>query len=201
MFDFTIGVLIGTFSIIAYSTVSYYAISYYQNSIDNNDSDKKTKEYKLINIIKKYIDVFKDDFEYRYDKFKRIKRLVATNHKGSIKIFFVSIGMVLKVIWLRIIQYFNSSVTFIGNNKYVITYTVGGKIHKMLVKPNRGPSKIFSIHDENGENVSNIVGLYLGPEENFHKTLITPTFFNKKRLIFGLADRVEIFEENDYIKL
>lgn len=135
-------------------------------------------------------------------QFKRINNLVATNHKGRITILIVSIGMVLKMLWIYIIQYFNNSVCSIGNNKYVVTYVIKGKVYKLVVKVNRGPSKILYIYDENNENISRLVQPYLGPEEDFHKCLFSPSFFNKKRLQFELFDGTCFeFSENDNISL
>ena len=110
--------------------------------------------------------------------------------------------MVIKVLWLYILQYFNKTVIYKGNNEYIITYVIKGKIHKMVVKPNRGPSKVLLVSDEKQEDVSDLVFSYLGPEENFHKYMFTPKFFNSKELVFELSNGNEkIFTENEIIIL
>ena len=110
--------------------------------------------------------------------------------------------MIIKILWIYIIQYFNNSVILIEGNKYIITYVIKGRLYKMLVKPCKGPSKVLLITDENHEDVSNIVCPYLGPEENFHYTLFTPKFFNKKELVFELSNGSEkIFSENENITI
>ena len=72
----------------------------------------------------------------------------------------------------------------------------------MIVKCNRGPSKVLLVSDENEKDVSEYIGPYLGPEENFYGYIFTPKFWNKKELIFELSDGSEkIFSENQYIIL
>lgn len=146
--------------------------------------------------------ICKDSSIYKYKKFRKINKLVATNYKGIFTIFWISLCMIFKVLWLYIIQYFNSTVIYIQDNKYIITYVIKGKIYKMIIKPNRGPSKVLIVSDENHEDVSHLVFPYIGPEENFHSSLFTPNFFNKKELVFELSNGCEkIFNENQNIIL
>ena len=99
-------------------------------------------------------------------------------------------------------NYYNKIKCYIGNNKYVVTYVIKGKVHKLIVKLNRGPSKILYIYDENDEDVSGLIYPYLGPEEDFHKCLIAPSFFNKKKLMFEMFDGTRLlFSDNEHILL
>jgi hypothetical protein len=146
--------------------------------------------------------VYKNMIHNKYKKFRRINSLISTNYTGFFKIFCISLWMIIKVIWMYIIQYLNSTVTQIEFNKYIITYVIKGKTYKMIVKCNRGPSKVLLICDENQKDMCDYINPYLGPEENFHGNLFTPKFWNKKELIFELSDGSEkIFSENQYIIL
>ena len=143
--------------------------------------------------------ICKDTSIYRYQKFRKINKLVATNYKGVCTIFWISLCMILKMFWIYILQYFNNTV-ILQDNKYIITYVIKGKLYKMCVKPQRGPSKVLLVSDENHEDVSHLVLPYIGPEENFHSSLFTPTFFNRKELVFELSNGSEkIFTENQNI--
>jgi hypothetical protein len=160
----------------------------------------------LITPIFIYFDGYKKSSEVtlfcknKYKKFRKINTLVSTNYNGFFRILFISLCMILKLMWIYIIQYCNSTVTLTKDNKYIITYVIKGKTHKMVVTCNRGPSKVLLVYDENQKDVSNVVFPYLGPEENFHSCLYTPKFWNKKELIFELSNGSEkIFTENEHI--
>ena len=72
----------------------------------------------------------------------------------------------------------------------------------MIVKLNRGPSKVLLVSDEKHEDVSHLILPYLGPEENFHNYVFTPNFFDRKELVFELSNGVEkLFTHNQNIIL
>ena len=112
----------------------------------------------------------------------------------------VSFCIVVKVLWMYIVQYLNSTVLLAEKNKYIITYVIKGKIYKMIVSPNRGPPKVLFIYDEKREDVSHLVFPYIGLEETVNSVLFTPKFFNRKELVFELSIGGEkIFRENEKI--
>ena len=138
----------------------------------------------------------------KWKKFRKINSLVATNYSGFFKILWISICMISKAIWISIIQYMNSTIIQINGNKYLVTYVIKGKTYKMIVKPTRGPRKVLMMSDENQDEISHIVGPYLGPEENFHGEIYTPSFFGIKEIVFELSNGTEkIFSEHEDIKI
>jgi hypothetical protein len=146
--------------------------------------------------------IVKNNFINKYKNFKRINSLVSTNYKGFFTVFWISICMILKVLWLNIIQYMNSSVVHIQGNTYRITYVIKGKLYQMIVKQNRGPSKILLVSDENEEDISHLICPYLGPEDNFHGCNYTPKTFNKKEILIQLSNGDErIFNEEQVIRI
>jgi hypothetical protein len=128
--------------------------------------------------------ILKNLFNVKYNKFKQINRLVATNQKGTFNILYISVCLVLKALWINIIQYMNNTVIYLGENNYLITYSIKGDVYKMIVKASKGPKKIVCIYDENKIDVSDNLFPYLGPDNNFHGKQFTPDFFQKQQLIF-----------------
>lgn len=57
---------------------------------------------------------------------------------------------------------------------YIVTYKIGMQPYKLIVKKRRGVSPIVRITTESGKNITSTFREYLGPNENFHKTNITP---------------------------
>ena len=144
--------------------------------------------------------LYKDIFVYRYRNFKTINNFVTVSYNGTYPVFMVSFCIVVKVLWMYIVQYLNSTVLLAEKNKYIITYVIKGKIYKMIVSPNRGPPKVLFIYDEKREDVSHLVFPYIGLEETVNSVLFTPKFFNRKELVFELSIGGEkIFRENEKI--
>ena len=133
-------------------------------------------------------------------KFKKINRLVATNKKGDFNIMWVSLSLVIKAVWINILQYINTTVFQLDKNKYEITYIIKGKKYKMIVKPIRGPAKVLLVYDENQEDVSHLIVPYIGPEEDWHGRVYTPKFFTKSELTFELSSGDQkVFLQDDNI--
>ena len=135
--------------------------------------------------------IVKHTVSVKWKKFRKINKLVATNYKGVFTILWISLYMVSQALWINIIQYLNSTIIPIKNRKYKVTYVIKGKTYKMIVKPKRGPRKVILVYDEKQEDVSYLVFPYLGPEENFHGEIYTPTFFEREELVFELSDGSE----------
>ena len=136
----------------------------------------------------------------RYDRFKNLNQLVSTKYKGKIncntkmKIFYLSIIIILKALYLSILQKLNNSLKKIDNNTYELSYTISGNIYKMIIIPNRGPSNVLQIIDDNYEDVTDFIMPYLGPKENWHNSsMFTPSFFNKKSLTFNMMQEEKTF--------
>jgi hypothetical protein len=136
-----------------------------------------------------------------WSKFIKINKLVSTNYKGCFNILWISLYMVSQALWISMIQYLNSTIIQIDRNTYRVTYVIKGKTYMMIVRPNRGPSKVLLVSDENQIDVSHIVFPYIGPNENFNGEIYTPKFFNKKELIFELSNGQEkCYSEHDLIQ-
>lgn len=62
----------------------------------------------------------------------------------------------------------------ICKKRHVVSYTYKGNPYKIMLKTKRGPTTIQSIHDTHGNDVSERVKQYLGPNEDCHGLDVTP---------------------------
>jgi len=139
---------------------------------------------------------------YNYGlKWRDLNSLVSTRNKNIIKVLYISLTMILQALYLSFLQYMNSTIQKIGKNKYEISYTVNGKIYKMLVTPKRGPSPILEIRDEKTEDdLTNKILPYFGPDYKCHGTSLYPELLGYNGLVFELADGTErVFIDNEII--
>ena len=148
----------------------------------------------------------------RYSRFRQLKQLVGSISGNSIittrsnfrlkaKILYGCLVIILKALYISFIQYMNSSIKKIGNNTYEINYVVNGRIYTMVVIPKKGPRDILQIIDECNNDVTDIIGPYTGPNEDWHLRVYKPSFFSKKSLTFNRSNCEEItFTENEEIK-
>ena len=127
-----------------------------------------------------------------YKKFKRVNNLVSTNYKSTFTIIRISFLIILKAIWISIIQYMNSTIVKIDKKKYRVTYIINGRTYKMIVNIPKGPRKVLLVYDENEEDVSHLVFPYLGPVEDFHGKEYTPEFFKRMELVFVMSNGNEL---------
>lgn len=123
-------------------------------------------------------------FRAKYDGFRSVNKLVETQYKSKNKIFLISCKMILQMYWFNFLQKINNSIRHIDNKNIEVSYTVNGKLFKLVVYNKKGPSPLVKIYDENNEDISEIVYPYLGPNYDWHNTSFTPNFWNKKSLTF-----------------
>ena len=143
--------------------------------------------------------VIKDVAIEKFKEFRKLNSLVATSETGNFRIMYVSLKLVAKANYIYFIQYMNNSVRPIeGGNSYEVTYVVNGKLQKLIVTPKRGPSPIMQIRNDVGEDVTNIVLPYMGPQYDWHYREFTPSFFDYKSLTFEFSDGTErTYEETE----
>ena len=143
--------------------------------------------------------VIKNVVMKKFKKFKKLNSLVATSETENFKIIYVSLKLIAKASYISFIQYMNNSVTPIqGGKSYEITYVINGKMYKLIVTPTRGPAPIMQISNDNGEDVTDIVLPYMGPQYDWHYREFAPKFFGYKSLTFELADGSEqTYEDSD----
>lgn len=134
------------------------------------------------------------------EDFQDLNTLVRTTKKTNLRSFLISCKMVVQLFWVNILHTINNSIEYPDKHRFVLTYVADGRLYKMASARRKGPPLVLLVLDENGEDVSDLVIPFLGPERNWHKNSFTPNFWGKKRLVFELSDgRAETFEKNDTI--
>jgi hypothetical protein len=151
-----------------------------------------------------YIDgprIVKNNLQIKYNKFRRLNKLVSTNYKGCFKILYISLCMIITALKISLWQKCNGLVVqSITKSTYNVSYVIKGITYTMIIKPNRGPRKILMVLDETHTDVSDFMFPYIGPSENFNGQIYTPIMLSKNKLIFILDNGTEIvFEKNDKI--
>lgn len=138
----------------------------------------------------------------KYDKLKSLNKLVATQYKNIFYIFWITLCILVKTMYIHLFQYLNKSIVKIDKNTYELCYAVNGNLYKILIKVKKGPRSVIQATDENDMDITQIMNTYLGPYENFHNTLFTPDFFGKESITFNLSTGNDIsFTKNEVIKL
>ena len=97
-----------------------------------------------------------------------------------------------------LLSYVNRTVKQLDRNTYEITFTIRGRIHKLLVKNTQGPDDIIMVINGNGDDVTDNVRPYLGPNADAfasHADQITPEFFGESELTFMMDSGEDIVIE------
>jgi len=68
----------------------------------------------------------------------------------------------------------SSNVTKLDKGLYEVYYKIKGRRYRMLVSPERGPPKITHITDNNGEDVTDTVLPFMGPNYVWKHSLQNP---------------------------
>ena len=118
------------------------------------------------------------------DQWRRLNLMVSTTYKSPIAIKIMSVYMVLKFSYFQIMQYLTNSVTKIDKHHYEISYAINGRLHKMIIKPERGPSRIEKIVDHENNDITDIIMEYHGPKQK----RLSPSFFNTQFIVIHRID-------------
>lgn len=145
---------------------------------------------------------YRDFLRKNYSDFLSLQKLVSTQYKTQPKIALVSFSMILKMYWLRLFQKLNNSIEYRDNKTIIISYMLGEKIYKMVLRPKKGPGGILKILDENNSDISSLVLPFFGPAQDWHGYSFTPEFWGKKRItIFSVVGEPKTFQEKEIIKI
>lgn len=137
----------------------------------------------------------------KWSQFREVNKLVKTHYKGCFKIFKISVSMIAKMYWINFIRWLEGSVEIV-NNIPILSYSYNGRLYKLLMRGRKGPSPIIIVVDENGEDCSDLILPYFGPNYDWHGRTFTPEFWGKESLIFELASGSNLFfRKHDDIKI
>ena len=124
----------------------------------------------------------------RYRRWRKLNELVSTRHKGRARVAWHSLGLLVQVMYLGIVQWMNNSVRKIGKNKYLVQYTINGRLFKMVVWPRRGPVPVLQVSDEHRNDVTDAVVPYMGPAYDWHRRNVSPGTLGYASLLFELSN-------------
>ena len=134
----------------------------------------------------------KETFNKLKKKWTRLTNLVSTTETNQLMILLVSLKMIFQLMYIQLIQYLNSTIRMVDKNTVEVTYMISSKSYKLLVNPYRGPDLILQIIDDAGSDVTDLVLPYMGPNYDWHKQPLDPSFFNGTAfLTFQMADGTE----------
>jgi hypothetical protein len=150
-----------------------------------------------------YCDGHKITYNYinlKYNKLKTLKNIMSVRQKNFYIVIYIMFKLILKTLYIQLLQNINKTVTRINSNSYVISYVIEGKLYKMVVSTKRGPSPILMICDDKDNDITDDVLPYIGPSYDWYNKPLHPMFFNTKSLTFNFSNATEkvIYNENDY---
>lgn len=89
----------------------------------------------------------------------------------------------------------------IHNDHYIIHYPYNTKWYKIIVKRDRGPQMIDSIHNDSGLEITDEMSEYMGPYFNAHTRIaVTPQILGYKQVkIINYDGDEKVFSDNDII--
>lgn len=148
------------------------------------------------------VSIVKNTVMDRYKRFRSLNKLVSTQYKHKCMIILISFKMVGQAMWYSFLQWINNSVKKLDNGMYEIAYVIQGRKYKMLVKPVGGPSPIFLAVNENDDDVTHKLLPYVGVQNDFHKSEITPRCLGYSELTLELYNgENKTFKEKDNLSL
>lgn len=96
--------------------------------------------------------------------------------------------MILKILWIHMLQYLNTTVICIDKNTYEVSYVINKKLYKFHTYVKRGPVPILHIFDQDANDVTRDVLPYMGPKYNGHTIASTPYTLKYEYLSFELCN-------------
>lgn len=142
-----------------------------------------------------------DYINVKYQKWISLNSMMKTKYKSPIMVKIMSVYMILKFLYLQILQYLTNTVVKIDKNSYEITYIINGKMYKMVVKTHKGPLNYHKILNDANEDITDEVCQYYGPHYK-NQIKLKPSFFKTSNIKLIHYDESEtIFKEDEIIKI
>lgn len=104
-------------------------------------------------------------------------------------------------IYIYITQHVFHNSFMIKKHVYDIEYAINCKIYRFRTKYRMGPSKYREFIDDKGNNISEMMFQYLGPNDDFHKCEYRPSDFNCKSITIIYQDNTKkTYDQDDIIQ-
>ena len=124
----------------------------------------------------------------KYQGWKALNDLVATQQTSKITIITISLGMIAEALYVSLSAYLNGHIKQLDKSHYEVSYVIKGNLYKMVVKPIRQPCPLIKITNSKDEDVTYKILPYYGPRYNWHHHQYTPKFFGEEKLVFEYED-------------
>lgn len=129
----------------------------------------------------KYLRTF--NFSEKRQKWNDLTSLVKTRNYGRVKTFFITLQMVVKLYWF---QFIHNSLEYKDRHNIILSYVINGKLYKIVVGQKKGPVPVSSVIDEDGTDMTGTILPFYGPNQDWHKRVFTPCFWNRRKLVFTM---------------
>jgi len=122
--------------------------------------------------------------------------------KGYVYNFFVSVNIVLNLLYDKYYVKRPSSSIKMFKDRYMISYSINGKKYKIVIPRKKNINKIIKVVNEYGNDITIEFETYLGPCNNFHGFEYTPyTLGYDKIIIETINCECIVFNKYDIITL
>lgn len=119
---------------------------------------------------------------------------------------YVLCKMIVKYGYLLLLQKLYQTVRPISRHTYEISYVLHDKTYRFRTKVQRGPSRVVQVTDETGDDITEEIRSYMGPNEDFHGQsirtcdigceLISMEMRNGDTIVFGPLDTLRLEKES-----
>ena len=125
-------------------------------------------------------------YRYKSRKWDELKTMVSGQYSSTYDIYRVSWQMILQATYQDILSFFDNRLEKKNKKLYELTYIVEGQIYKMPIKVRRGPSKISSAEDENGNCILLSLKQYCSPTGEIINLLVTPKYLGCEKVTVNM---------------
>ena len=119
---------------------------------------------------------------------KKVAKIKQGKKVDKWKIIKITFETILQKLWLNLAQKMNNSVKILRMGVYEVSYTLRGKMYKIIIVKRNGPCPILQINNENYEDITQKVLPYMGPNYDWHGAKFTPEFFGCHSMNFELSN-------------
>lgn len=137
----------------------------------------------------------------KYEKLKTMYWLIWLHHGKLTNTLYIMSSILAKTLYFRAMQSLNKSVVQTGKNTYELTYTVCGNLYKMVIRAKRGPRKLINAFNAKDVDITELLQMYVGPNNDFHNQDFTPDFFDTDSITVHLSNGDEkTFQRYDLLQ-
>ena len=126
--------------------------------------------------------------------------LLQKNNNNHLSVIHQLMKFTLNYLYIYISQHIFHNSILINKHIYDIEYSINCKIYRFRTSYKKGPSKYSQFIDHTGQDISEYIFKYVGPNDDFHNINYTPTDFNcSSMIIIYYNGTQQIFNSNDII--